>query len=340
MAIKYGCTCGKKFSAEDRYAGRRTRCAHCGREFEIPMRSVREREEPPELPGPAVQFESREDAVKKAKAKAVAGSPNVVPGADSVPSTVKRAQLALTWKTSAVALCVLVGFVLCFLAYSFLTAGSRVQPAVGVQSSSTAPDPGGIARTVSAPTYKILKSDGDAAKDVFYVRLREKVSKDVLAGLAHEIRRKGSTGKERTVIFVYLPQVDAFEGGSFGPPWAIADFDPGLKIEVCGLNAEQEAELLASPIGTGRDVIGRWIEDSDGDGLYTIYRKDGLLYLETKRSPRGGLSKELVEAGYPAGQRFERKKFSKAGDHYLINRKGDLEVRDNQGLITVCKKVK
>ena len=36
MAIKYACACGRKFSADDKYAGRRTRCARCGAEFEIP----------------------------------------------------------------------------------------------------------------------------------------------------------------------------------------------------------------------------------------------------------------------------------------------------------------
>ncbi len=36
MAIKYACACGRKFSADDKHAGRQTRCVHCGAEFEIP----------------------------------------------------------------------------------------------------------------------------------------------------------------------------------------------------------------------------------------------------------------------------------------------------------------
>ena len=286
---------------------------------------------------------SWEDAVKKAKAKAVEESPDVVADPDPDPSTGKSARSGSVWKASAIALCVLVVFSLGFLVASVFTVGRGVQPAVGVQSDSMAPDPGGIARSVSAPPYKILEFDGDHVKDVFFVRLREKVTtKDVLGGLADEIRRKGSPGKERTVIWFYLPVVDAFkEGGPFGAPWALADFNPELKIDVYGLNAEQEAELSASPIPPGWDVIGRWLEDCNGgEGLYTIYRTGGVLYLETMGGrPGGGLVKELVEVGYSAGKRFERKKISRAGDHYLINRKGDLEVRDNQGLISVCRKV-
>jgi hypothetical protein len=237
-----------------------------------------------------MQFESWEDAVKKAKAKAVEDSPNFVPDPDPVQSTVESARSGLALKASAIALFVLVAFDLGFLPSSFLRAGSGVRPAVGIQSSLRAPDPGAIVQAVSAPRYTILKFDGDHVnrfrKDIYAVRLREKVTKDVLSGIAYELRRKGPPEKERTVIRFYLPVVDAFGEGPFGPPWALADFNgpfsPGLKIDIYGLDAKQEAKLVASPIPPDREVIGRWIEDfNGGEGLYTIYRKDGALYLET-----------------------------------------------------------
>jgi hypothetical protein len=288
----------------------------------------------------AMQFESWEDAVKKAKAKTVEGFPDVVVDPDPVPSTGKPARSGSVWKASAIALCVLVVFGLGFLVASLSTVGRGARPADGVRSDSVAPGLGGIARGLSAPPYTILLAEGDHAKDVIYVRLREKVTKDVLAGHCREIRRKGSTGKERTVIWFYLPQVDAFKAPRFGWPWAFADFDPGLKLEIRGFDAEQEAKLVASPIPPGRVVVGRWLDDSAGGGLYTIYREDGLLYVEAMGGhPGGGIVDELVEVGYPAGQRFERKKLSRAGDYYLIDLKGDLEVRDGDGLISVCKKV-
>ena len=292
-----------------------------------------------------MQFETWEDAVKKAKAMTAEKSSDVVPDPDSVPPVLGPARPRLPSKTSAIALCVLVVFAFGFLASLVFMTWPDDRPAVGVRPSSTTPEPGGISRTVSEPAYTILDFDGDRAnplrKDIYVVRLREKVAKDILRGLADEIRRKGSTAKERTIIWFYLPQVDAFKAGPFGAPWALADFDPGLKLEVYGLNAEQEAELAASPIPPGRHVVGRWIEDCNGgEGLYSIYRKDGVLYLETMGGrPTEGIITELTEAGLPAGRRFERKKVSGAGDHYLINHKGDLELRDNKGLISVCKKV-
>jgi hypothetical protein len=287
-----------------------------------------------------MQFESGKDGVKKSKVETVEEFPRVV--VDPVPLMAnKPARSGLPWKALAIAVCVLVVFVLGFLASSVLRVERGVPPAVVVQPSSTTSHPGGISRRVSAPPYTILKSEGDHVKDIFFVRLREKATKSVLAELADEIRRKESTGKERTVIWLYLPQVDAFKTGPFGPPWALADFNPGLTLEVYGLNAEQEAELAAIPIPPGPDVVGRWIEDCNGgEGLYTIYRKSGVLYLQTVRSRTSeGIIREMVEAGYPTGRRFERNEASRAGDHYLVNSNGDLEVRDNQGLISVCKKV-
>lgn len=179
-----------------------------------------------------MRFESWEDAVKKAKPKTTDGFPVVVSSPDPLQSAFRSARSGLVWRASAIGVFILVAFVLGFLASSFRSVGSGVRPAVGVQSSSTAPDPGGIARAVSSPPYSILKFDGDRdnplRKDIYFVRLREKVTKDVLGGLADEIRRIGPPGKERTVIWFYLPQVDAFkEGGPFGAPWALADFDPG-----------------------------------------------------------------------------------------------------------------
>ena len=100
--------------------------------------------------------------------------------------------------------------------------------------------------------------------------------------------------------------------------------------------------MAASPIPPGRDVIG-------GGGSRTATAERACtrsiatmaccISRPTGGRPGGGLITELVEVKYPTGQRFERKKVSRAGDHCLINRKGDLELRDKQGLISVCKKV-
>jgi hypothetical protein len=47
MAIRFSCECGKRFTAKDEYAGRRSRCPSCGRDVVIPSRTDPERSGPP-----------------------------------------------------------------------------------------------------------------------------------------------------------------------------------------------------------------------------------------------------------------------------------------------------
>ena len=64
-----------------------------------------------------------------------------------------------------------------------------------------------------------------------------------------------------------------------------------------------------------------------------IYREDGTLYLEWGGKGASSLKHELIEKPSPLGQRFDKKE-SDAGDHFIIDRKGNLQVRDNDGLIS------
>jgi hypothetical protein len=199
----------------------------------------------------------------------------------------------------------------------------------------------------TVPPYTLLQHGSDSAKDVFWIRLREKVSMDAIAGFAKEIHRAKRTGRQRSVIWFCLPHVDAYgEGPSFGQPWAFAEIDPeeftGWKFELRGFSIEQEAEMVALPSPPGADVVGRWLEDTPQLALWTIYRKDGLLYLEENRGPKHASSEEeeIEAVARDSGGFFKPKKVGSLGAyHYLINGKGDLEIRNSERMIAVCKKV-
>jgi len=47
----------------------------------------------------------------------------------------------------------------------------------------------------------------------------------------------------------------------------------------------------------------------------------------------------LVEKPSPLGQRFDMKEGSSFGDHWVINREGNLQIRDNAGLISTAKRI-
>jgi len=189
--------------------------------------------------------------------------------------------------------------------------------------------------TGGAPRYEIIERSADRAKDVFFVRLARKPSKDELLVITREIQSQARA--PRAVIWFGLG-----DGNPKSNPWAAADCNPETKVEIRGHTAESEAELLRRPLpANATDVIGRWIEDAGEGKLYTIYRRGDSLWLDSARSPdSSGIQQELVELGRGGLWRFQRKEFSRAGDRYVVNGYGDLEIGDGEGLLLVARRVR
>lgn len=195
--------------------------------------------------------------------------------------------------------------------------------------------------------YRVLRADGDSAKDVITVRLASKFEMLALREIARSVRDRCSTGKERMVLWFYLPMVDRDPTGyPFAAyPWAFGDFDgpiygPGLTIDIRGFTAAEEVDLVNNVVAPpGASVIGRWLDDSSNRRLYTIYRRDGVLFVRDQGEPKGGIDWELVEDGPSGNGRFRPKEFSPSGDHYVINDRGDFEIRNDDGLVLFASRV-
>ena len=50
-------------------------------------------------------------------------------------------------------------------------------------------------------------------------------------------------------------------------------------------------------------------------------------------------TKDLVARKSPLGQRFEKVGDSTAGDHWILDSVGNLQLRDNEGWIATAKKI-
>jgi hypothetical protein len=280
-----------------------------------------------------MQFESWEDAVKKAKAKAVEQSLDIVP--DSVPSTTRPAGSGSAWKSSAIALCVLAVFPLGFLASSFFAAGRGGVPAVDSGGIARSPVQNRMAAIIGAPrrdepAYAVLGEEGDNAKEIFHVRLPRKVSVEGLRSLAYDVKARHGGKRPRTLIWFCLPGRRCPQSS-----WAFAEFDPDLKVELRGLTIQNEKILLAQPLPAHTELIGSWLDDALDAARYTIYRTSEGLFLSTMRlGSTDGLVQELVEKPAHEGERkFERKEGSRAGDRYLVGVDGNFEIRDDSGPI-------
>ena len=95
---------------------------------------------------------------------------------------------------------------------------------------------------------------------------------------------------------------------------------------------EREQEAAAQ-------IVGRWLNEGPLRYRMTIFHEGGKLYTEQKFTDGGSLKKEMVEKRSPLGRRFDPVEASRAGDHWIIDSRGNLQSRDNDGLITTARKI-
>jgi len=122
--------------------------------------------------------------------------------------------------------------------------------------------------------------------------------------------------------------------------WATTHFNPNLEVRILGLTAEAEKALTQEPVPANREIIGRWLDVSPFvSSRITIYREDGTLYVEQKFKDGSSSNDELVEKSSPLGRRFDKVGGSTAGDNWVLDSRGNLQIRDNDGLIATAKKI-
>lgn len=167
------------------------------------------------------------------------------------------------------------------------------------------------------------------------VRLSRKVSEDVLRLIALELKKQDARQYDRTLIEYLLPGMKVGAGA-----WATSHFDPDLELWILGLTAEEERSLLNEPEDLSREVIGTWLDESPYMGnRIIIYRKDGKLFLERKFGNGSSYEMELVQKPLTRGKRFEEKEGNKFGEYYLVDHQGNLQMWDQEGLITTLRPI-
>lgn len=165
------------------------------------------------------------------------------------------------------------------------------------------------------------------------VRLNKKVSERTLRAIAFKLKSQDSCHYDRTFITYYLPGMAVGAGA-----WATTHFNPDLELCIFGLTPEQEEKLVREPAPANCEIIGRWLDEFVGSRI-TIFRQDGKLLIEYMFKDGSSLKNELVDKKTALGRRFDKVESSRAGDHWILGSDGNLQVRDNDGLITTAKKI-
>ena len=199
-------------------------------------------------------------------------------------------------------------------------------------NSPQAPVPSDIPNDV---TYKIVKTDViPGVKRGLVVMLNRKISEDVLRSVATKLKNSDPGVYERTLILYYLPGMKPGAGA-----WATTFFDPDLEVRILGLSADQEQSLVSKTTDRpSQTAIGKWL-DEGLFGVIRIYRETGTLYFEMNAKDGSSGRFEVVERSSSLGRRFEDRDGSDAGDHYVIDGRGNLQLRDREGLIRTAKRI-
>lgn len=238
----------------------------------------------------------------------------------------KKSQIS-TGRGCLIILVVVVGIIAAYVS-SDQDSGSRPTTSAPIPSSAT-----GIPADV---TYLIIDSDTFLDyKRSLDIRLSKKVSEETLRAIALKLNAQDSKNYERTFICYYLPDMKVGAGA-----WATTHFNPNLDVRIQGLTAEQEETLKKQPDDPSREVIGSWLDESPFVGSrITIFRQNGKLFIENTYKDGSSGKKEIVEKLSGKDRTFREKERNSFGEFYLIDSQGNLQLWDQEGLISTAKKI-
>ena len=89
--------------------------------------------------------------------------------------------------------------------------------------------------------------------------------------------------------------------------------------ETVGTGSLDDADRRAE-----REAIGTWLEDGPSGSRVTIYREDGLVFMEIVAGDGSSETAEMIETSLPRNTRFDYED-GRGGGYYLISINGDLK---------------
>ena len=177
----------------------------------------------------------------------------------------------------------------------------------------------------------------------YRVQLNKPVSEDVLRAIGHDVRERHINicryrdeqcqwypELSNVGVWFYLPGMDTTIDLAWGRAFFVPDKE---EIEILGLTADKERQLLEAPIPRNRQVIGRWIGHGAADlsSLTTVYVQDGRTFVERMFPDGNTMTSETVESSTATGRRFtivDDSFLAVPGKYIVIHPGGDLRYYD------------
>ena len=202
------------------------------------------------------------------------------------------------------------------------------QQAVLIENEGeTAPAPN--PRDANPPSPYTITSDVDEGPERrrVDVKLKEKVTPEVLREIALEVKAKEKRRHERTDISYYLPV--GFPEIA-GVAWASTRFNPSPDVKILGLSKEEEDALRKIPLDHKGKRIGAWLPDDQYKTLDLIYEQEGVIKIAEIRSATERSDSDMTELSSETGRSFVK---AKGSNIYGVDHAGNLRISNAQGQV-------
>jgi hypothetical protein len=190
--------------------------------------------------------------------------------------------------------------------------------------------------TGRAARYTLIEERDDSDREVFYVRIPQKLTVEELQTLCINVKARHGGKRPRTVIWFSLPGRRCPEDA-----WALGEFQPPLSVKIRGLPIDKEKDFLAHALPPHGELVGDWLDDRQGGARYVIHRTNGVLFLSGM--PLDGATwhaQELIEQPSSGGERkFVRKARPRVEEVCLVRADGKFEIRDERGIRVIGEPV-
>lgn len=203
-------------------------------------------------------------------------------------------------------------------------------------SNSSVPAKNNDVIDINENNYTIIKkTTSGGIKSSIDIRLKKKVSANILKKIAMELRNTTSKKTKNLFVTYYLPGMKPGSGA-----WATSHFTPELKITILGLTSEDEKKLKSdSQNGTKGSIIGEWLYEIAG-AKYTFLKKEDKIIMIRKFKDGSGSETEMIKKKQSGKIRFEEKDGNSFGEYYIIEKNGGLGAYDDSGQITIMPSLK
>ncbi len=223
--------------------------------------------------------------------------------------------------------------------FSHLDSGSPTSP-------RTTPSSRSVRRTASAdqsnpilPPYEVISNElTPPYKRSVSVRLSRRLTKRelaLLALLAKEVKASDSSQYQRTFILHYLPGMVLNSGA-----WATTHYNPKLEVKISGLTIEALEGAKKGAAAERGKVLGCWLDLTPfAGGVLIVVARDGRMFVAQYINEGPPMITEVVEerSGKRRTLRTVGMKPSEPQDYWVINEAGELEIRDEAGIIATAK---